>query len=60
MNQQLWSRSDGPGDMNLRRNLIAQKTKKTWHFYQVFLLKMVAGGRVELPTRGFSIRCSTN
>ena len=21
---------------------------------------MVAGGRIELPTRGFSVRCSTN
>ena len=23
-------------------------------------IKVVAGGRIELPTRGFSVRCSTN
>ena len=26
----------------------------------LFLIKLVAWDRIELPTRGFSVRCSTN
>jgi hypothetical protein len=30
------------------------------YFWEIFRRNLVAGGRIELPTRGFSIRCSTN
>ena len=44
----------------IRKIIIPEKNKKDLAFLPGLLLKMVAGGRVELPTRGFSIRCSTN
>ncbi len=44
----------------VQRDIPAQHKEKPRSFLRNYGVNLVAWGRIELPTRGFSIRCSTN